>query len=303
MADDPVVAERGVVSAADGAWELAVRRAGVIGPLAGQPRLGLAAADAAAARLGVSRRQVYVLVGRWREGEGLASDLLPDRSDGGRGGGRLPDEVEAVLREVLRTRYLTRQRRSVTAVCREITRECRLRGLRAPSRGTVLRRIALLDPVVTVAAREGEDAARTLRPAGGTPPPVTALLEQVQADHTPVDVIVVDERHRLPVGRPYLTMAIDVASRCVAGLVVTLEAPSATSVGLCLAHMAGDKRAWLEQLGVAAEWPMSGKPRELFVDNAAEFKSEALAAAVTSTGSPCGTGRPASRIMAGSSSG
>ena len=50
-------------------------------------------------------------------------------------------------------------------------------------------------------------------------------------DHTPVDVIVVDERHRLPIGRPYVTVAIDVASRCVVGLVVTLEAPSATSVG------------------------------------------------------------------------
>ena len=98
----------------------------------------------------------------------------------------------------------------------------------------------------------------------------------MQADHTPVDVIVVDERHRLPVGRPYVTAAIDVASRCVAGLVVTLEAPSATSVGLCLAHMAADKRAWLERLGVEAAWPMSGKPRELYVDNAAEFKSEAL---------------------------
>jgi transposase InsO family protein len=89
-------------------------------------------------------------------------------------------------------------------------------------------------------------------------------------------VIVVDERYRLPIGRPFLTAAIDVCSRCVAGLVVTLEAPSATSVGLCLAHMVTGKRAWLERLGVEAAWPMSGKPRELHVDNAAEFKSEAL---------------------------
>jgi putative transposase len=40
--------------------------------------------------------------------------------------------------------------------------------------------------------------------------------------------------------------------------------------------MATDKRAWLERLGVEATWPMSGKPRELYVDNAAEFHSEAL---------------------------
>jgi putative transposase len=276
VAGEPAVVERGVLTAPAQAWDLAVRRAEVIGRLAERGTVGLEAADVAAAELGVSRRQVYALVRRWRAGEGLASDLLPGTSSGGRGGERLPDEVETVVREVLRTRYLTRQKRTVAAVCREVARECRVRGLRVPSRGTVLRRIAKLDPVRVVSAREGGDAARALRPAGGTPPEITRLLEQVQADHTPVDVIVVDERHRLPVGRPYLTAAIDVASRSVAGLVVTLEAPSATSVGLCLAHMVTDKRAWLEQLGVDAVWPVSGKPRELYVDNAAEFKSEAL---------------------------
>src|SRR5260370_35676732 len=40
--------------------------------------------------------------------------------------------------------------------------------------------------------------------------------------------------------------------------------------------MATDKRARLERLGVTASWPMSGKPAGLFLDNAAEFKSEAL---------------------------
>src|SRR6266851_516932 len=276
MADDSAVVDRGVLPAPAQAWDLAVRRAEVIGRLAERGTVGLQAADVAAAELGVSRRQVYALVRRWRAGEGLASDLLPGVSSGGRGGERLPDEVETVVREVLRTRYLTRQRRTVAAVCREVARECRVRGLPVPSRGTVLRRIARLDPVRAVSAREGGDAARALRSAGGTPPEITGLLGQVQADHTPVDVIVVDERHRWPVGRPYVTAAVDVASRAVAGLVVTLEAPSATSVGLCLAHMACDKRAWLEQLGVDAVWPMSGKPRELYVDNAAEFKSEAL---------------------------
>jgi putative transposase len=275
LAEGPVV-ERGVLTAPGPVWDAAVRRAEVIGRLAAEPTVGLAAVDLAAAELGVSRRQVYVLVARWRAGEGVVSDLLPGRSSGGRGGGRLPDEVEVIVREVLLSRYLTRQRRTVAAVCREIARQCRIRGLRVPPRGTVLRRIAQLDPVRSIAAREGHDAARLLRSAGGTPPEVAGLLEQVQVDHTPVDMIVVDERHRLPIGRPYITAGIDVCSRCVVGLVITLEAPSATSVGLCLAHMATDKRAWLERLGVEAVWPMSGKPRELYVDNAAEFKSEAL---------------------------
>jgi putative transposase len=59
-----------------------------------------------------------------------------------------------VVREVLRARYLTRQRRTVASVCWDIARECKVCGLRVPSRGTVLRRVAGLDPVKAVSARE-----------------------------------------------------------------------------------------------------------------------------------------------------
>lgn len=150
MADDPAVVERGVLTAAAERRDLAVRRAEVTG----QCTVGLAAAEAAAAELGVSRRRMDVLTGRWRAGEGLAPDLLPGTSSAGRGGGRLPDEVEAVVREVLRARYLTRQRRTAPSVCQDIARQCKVRGLRVPSRGTVLRCVAGLDPVKAVSARE-----------------------------------------------------------------------------------------------------------------------------------------------------
>lgn len=173
-----MVVERGLLSVPEEMWALAVRRAEVIGRLARGAVVGLGAADAAAAELGVSRRQVYLLLGRWRAGEGVVSDLLPRRSSGGRGREHLPAEVEAVMRDVVQTRYLSRQRRSVAVVHREITRVCRTRGLRVPSRGTLVRRIAKLDPVAAVTAREGADAARPRRSAGGVPPVVEQLLEQ-----------------------------------------------------------------------------------------------------------------------------
>ena len=88
-------------------------------------------------------------------------------------------------------------------------------------------RIASLDPRKVIRRREGQDAARDLQGVGGEPPAVTAPLEQVQIDHTVIDLIVVDDRDRQPIGRPYLTLAIDVFTRCVLGMVVTLEAPSA----------------------------------------------------------------------------
>ena len=87
---------------------------------------------------------------------------------------------------------------------------------------------------------------------------------------------VADDRHRLPIGQPYLTVAIDEASHSLLGTVVTLEAPLATSVGLVLGHAVTDKRPWLERRGVEAVWRMSGEPLALYPDNASEFKSEAL---------------------------
>lgn len=64
-ADEPVVAERGVLTAPGEGWSLAARRAEMIRELVGQRVFGSEAADAAAAEFGVSRRQVYVLVRRW----------------------------------------------------------------------------------------------------------------------------------------------------------------------------------------------------------------------------------------------
>jgi putative transposase len=271
--DEAPVVELGVMSMSDEAR----RRAAVIGPLAAKRSISHHAADVAADQLGLGRRQLYVLVERWRQGSRLVTDLAVGHSDGGRGRGRLPEAVEAVITDVLEARYLKRQRPRLAVVHREVARVCKTRGLRVPSRNTIASRVAAMDTVQVAQARDGTAAVRTLRAAGGTPPVVVAaVLEQVQIDHTMIDVIVVDDRDRLPIGRPYLTVAIDVYSRCIVGLVVTLEAPSAVSVGLCLAHACCDKRPWLERLGVDFDWPMGGKPAQLYVDNAAEFKSEAL---------------------------
>lgn len=277
MDADPVhIVAQGQLTMPDAAWEQARSRAAVIGSLAARGTTRLADADRAAAELGVSRRQVYVLLGRYRQGSGLVTDLAVRRSTGGRGGNRLPEPVEEFIRDLIRRRFLTRQKRSVAALHREIARACAARGLKAPTRNTVARRISMLNPVEVGRRREGADAVRPLQSAGGEVPVIGSILDQVQIDHTVIDVVIVDERERRSIGRPYLTVAIDVYSRTLVGMVVTLEPPSALSVGLCLAHASGDKRPWLERLGVEVDWPMSGKPKSLFLDNAAEFKSEAL---------------------------
>ena len=63
---------------------------------------------------------------------------------------------------------------------------------------------------------------------------------------------------RQPLQRPWLTLAIDVASRMVAGFYLTLEPPSALSVSLAIQHLVQPKLDWLESLGIDASWPAAG---------------------------------------------
>lgn len=148
----------------------------------------------------------------------------------------------------------------------------RVRGARPPSWDAIKARVARKDERLLLQDREGAEAARArFAPVVGEYR-ASHALEVVQIDHTKVDVFVIDSVHREPIGRPWLTLAIDVASRMVAGLYVSLESPSSTSVALAIRHLVLPKEPWLARLGVAAEWPVDGAPEALHLDNAKELK-------------------------------
>jgi len=270
------ILESGTLTQADAVWEEARRRAAIIGPLAAKEKTPVSLAAEAGERLGLSARTIYTLLRRYKASGGSLLSLAPTQSLGGRGGSRLPEETERIITSSLTELYLSRQRVKIESVVKEIRHRCRRAGVKPPSSNTIRTRIRRLRPEEVVRKREGREAARRLESAGGQFPPVSRPLEVVQIDHTPVDLIVVDPLSRHPIGRAFLTLGIDVYSRCITGFCLTLEPPSAVSVGLCLAHGAMEKQTWLTRLGVTASWPIQGKPFVLHVDNGAEFHSEAL---------------------------
>ncbi|OZF06092.1 transposase [Rhodococcus sp. 15-1154-1] len=277
-ADKFDVVEAGVLTASAEQWAQARSRFAVLVELVDRSSIGTAVVEDAAQQLGVSQRQVYEMLSRLRSGGGAVTDLLISAPAGGRGRPRVSADVEEVIGEHINRHFLDRQKLSVAALHRRIALACHRAGLPVPARNTVNARIAALHPGRVARSRGGPDAARSRQSAGDQPPQVTAVLEQVQIDHTVVDLMIVDEHDRAPIGRPYLTLAIDVFSRCIPGFVVTLDPPSAVSVGLCLGRVCSDKSVWIDTLGLGEDmrWPMAGKPGRLYVDNASEFKSEAL---------------------------
>ncbi len=164
---------------------------------------------------------------------------------------RVVDLVEEVA---ARSRLLRVQCPSRPAIDRRLKR---ISGLKVPRRGVAMPGNA--DPKVSPGSFQ-----------------VRLPMEVVQIDHTPMDIVVVDDLYRQPLGKPYLTLATDVATRCVLGFVISFVPPSAATVSLCLTLIAAPKKEWLKQLGVAGDWPMAGLPKTLHLDGAAEFKSKAL---------------------------
>lgn len=218
---------------------------------------------------------------RWHRdfkvGEGRISALLPAKPPGGGGKGRLDGRVEDIVQQVLRDLYLKSQRPKVAVVQREIATRCKAADLPAPSFNTIQARVAILDGYEKIKARIGAKEAREAShihrgPFQGAEYP----LSIVQIDHTPLDIILVDETTRMPLGRPWLTLAIDVYSRMVVGYYLTFDPPGALSVGLCLVHGILPKDVWLGKFDIQAQWPCWGIPTTIHADNGKDFRSKTI---------------------------
>jgi putative transposase len=264
-------------SAPSDAWALALTREAVIRPLAEAPRLSHAVADVAAATLGISRSLVYRLVAQFRD-RPQTSTLLRRKRGLSVQTSLLAPPLERLITDAIDEVYLQPERARISDLIRVIDARCAERGWSKPAFRTIKRRLDRLDPRTVAHRRLGSRAARHLfdpvRDSTLTP---TMPLEVMQIDHTPVDVVIVDERQRLPIGRPWLTLAIDVASRVVLGLSVSLDAPSVVSVALALTHAVLPKDIWLADRELEVPWAMVGVPDALHLDNAPEFHSAALA--------------------------
>ena len=217
-------------------WQLALERESVIRPLASKSKLSVTLIEEATRQLRLSRTVFYDLLRRYKQ-RPQTSSLLPRKRGREFKATFLDRRREELLNSCIQEFYLKMERPSLAALVREVRLRFSLQGLPTPHYRTIRGRIGELDFKVFLQKREGAKKAReqvgrvsvsSLRPE--------SPMELIQIDHTPVDVIVVDQEQRLPIGRPWLTLAIDVATRMVVGFHISLWAPSTVSLCLALSH-------------------------------------------------------------------
>ncbi len=185
---------------------------------------------------------------------------------------------EAIIQKVVLEHFLKEERPPVTHSWRLLERLCEKGNLLpAPSLNTLRNRITAVDLCDRVKARMGPaEARKTLRPRLKTYDEALWPHSIVEIDHTPLNIIIVDQETREPIGRPILTLVLDVYSRCVLGFYLSLDPPSALSVGLAIMRAVLPKKPWLDELGVDIPWACEGLLECVYTDNGKDFHSRAL---------------------------
>lgn len=218
---------------------------------------------------------LYNWLRAYRDNEKLSS-LVPRRGRGGKGKSRLSKEQEVIVDAAIEEFYKSLKNPLVTQLKEEIDERCDTAGIKSPSLSTIRRRIDNLDRKEVVMSREGKKRAKSYKAYPDKNRDALYPMHILEMDHTLLDIVLVDDKYRLPLKRPWISVAIDDFSRMITGFYISFEAPGYFGTGQVLTMTMLQKNAVLEKYEIEAEWPVWGKPVILFTDNAKEFWGKGL---------------------------
>jgi putative transposase len=148
-----------------------------------------------------------------------------------------------------------------------------------PSLRTVYRLLNRIEAYDLHVMKDGKASADRRFRIVGAGVKVSDILERVEMDHTPLDLFLVDDATALPLGRPILTLLIDVYSRFPLGYFLNFGGASTTAVMGALRNAVLPKQQAKEAipgLHVHHKWPCYGLMDTLVLDNGLEFHSDDL---------------------------
>ncbi len=223
----------------------------------------------------VSRGSVERYLRAFEASGGDIRSLVPTTTRCTAGESRLDAEVEGIIQGVLAECRAAPAQRTARDVYFMIVERVRVRNqgrppeerLVLPDRSTIYRRVGAAGSAAILRRRPGPGERRAgegvqAGPRAGRP------LERVELDHTALDLIVVDEEDRLPIGRPTVTLALDVYSGLPTGVHVGFEPAGYTAAMRGLLHSILPKEDARARYGTRNPWSVYGLPETLVVDHA-----------------------------------
>lgn len=244
----------GILSLGQREYERARRRYITILPLLHVQNRSAQDVQKAAEQVHVSSRTIYAWIGRY--GRNGFRGLVTPETFGGKGGHRTDKRAEGILQHLIETEY-SRDTHNKSAFYQAFVAECWKCGIRdSPSKWTVYRRLKKVDKKIATEVVLGGKGTQPYDGIGREGFADGAFpLQTIQLDHTKLDVILLDESTREVIGRPWLTVGLDVYSRCVWGYYLGLQQPNADTVGLTIINGCFKKQQLVEGYHLN-EWPV-----------------------------------------------
>jgi putative transposase len=228
----------------------------------------------------VSAAAIY----RWicdyeRSGNDIRALIPAVHERGGKQESRLHSETETLVEMVIQDKYKVHEKVTIEDIRCElavrVAEENQVRPvhdqLTMPSRATLARRIEASATYQDHKKQRSRSSVKRSDVQCGQTPYPNLPLERVEIDHTHSDLVVIDDRDDLPLGRLTLTYCLDTATRYPLGYYLGFEPPSYLTVMECLHHAIQPKEEVRKQYGTQHEWLGYGIPATLVIDNGKEF--------------------------------
>jgi putative transposase len=232
---------------------------------------------------------VYRWLKKYKQSEGNIHSLVSSTSKKGNRTARIQPEVSSIIQQSISEIYLNPNQasakdahdRAIVLVVQENQhrKNLSLPELKIPNYMTTLRAVNDLVPRERDEKRLGIRTANLIHQAVSVGQGLNATrpLEIVAIDHSLLPFYVLDNDYRLPVGRPWLTTAIDVYSQTVVGYYLTFEPPSYLSVMYCLLHSIRPKEYVRSMYkSIKNNWTSYGLMENLKADNGPDLRGSSL---------------------------
>ncbi|WP_199406828.1 Mu transposase C-terminal domain-containing protein [Chromobacterium sp. ATCC 53434] len=187
---------------------------------------------------------------------------------------RFSPQIEILISEGIQQVYLQKERRDAKDVMTYVVGKLAEQGIltkhsssiKLPSLRTIERRIKELDPYVVMLAKRGKVAADRVARAAGRQILSSRAMFLVQIDTHYLDIILIDPETGESIGRPFLVCIIDVYTRAVIGIYISMFPPSAATALAAVKNMLTRPERGLP----------GGVPVRIVPDNGVEFKNTAF---------------------------
>jgi putative transposase len=187
---------------------------------------------------------------------------------------RIDEIYIPIIKNVIENQYLLVKKITKKATYDYIKINCTAKNIEPPKEITIYKLLDRIDEQVKAKMRDGKIGEEKFRAVdrGFSDEEALYPLHIVEIDHTELDIDVLDDRSFYNLGRPWITLGIDVFSRMVWCMYISFEPPSANRVRKTLQHGLFMKKS-KERFNTRNEWCIHGIPSTIMLDNGPEFKS------------------------------